>query len=140
MFSGRFCSGLFLFIRRIWRQFLEVILEEIVVEDAGDAQQQGRVDAFALEDGIHIGALAAQLAGKPCHGAFLAAEFFFYQHPDVYHGGKQKRRNHSLLILILRYRQAPCPWISTNSSRPCKREPSSTYSPDFQIGGFQNRE
>lgn len=66
-------------------------MEEVVAQDAGDAQQQGGVDAFALEDGVHIGAFAAQLAGKPCHGAFLAVEFFFYQRPDVYHGGKQKK-------------------------------------------------
>ena len=115
------------------------MLEEVVVEDAGDAQQQGGVDAFALEDGIHIGALAAQLAGKPCHGAFLAAEFFFYQRPDVYHGGKQKGGTIRCLPLA-EVPPSTMSAISTNSSRPCEREPSSTYSPDFQIGGFQLRE
>ena len=30
----------------------------------------------------------------------------------------QKRRNHSLLIHILWYRQVPCPQISRNGSRP----------------------
>lgn len=54
---------------------------------AGDAAQQGRVDALAPEDVVDILAVAVELACEPCHGALLAAQFLLDFVADMYHGG-----------------------------------------------------
>lgn len=67
--KSRFCG------RKITlRQLFYVIVEEVMVQDEAYLQQQARVYALALEDGINIGALATQFSCEPRHRAFLAAQ------------------------------------------------------------------
>ena len=54
---------------------------------AGDAAQQGRVDALAPEDVVDILAVAVELACEPRHGTLLAAQLFLDFVADMYHGG-----------------------------------------------------
>ena len=61
------------------------VLEEIVSEGCGDTPQQGRVNAFALENVVHVLPVAIQLAGKPCHRTFLKAQCFLDFSADMYH-------------------------------------------------------
>lgn len=51
--------------------------EEVAIEDDADALEQASVDALPLEDIVHVGAVAVQLACKPSHSALLALEFCF---------------------------------------------------------------
>ena len=44
--------------------FLHHILEKIMVEHLGDPSQQIDVDAWAVEDGVHVGPLAVDLPRK----------------------------------------------------------------------------
>lgn len=56
------------------------ILEEVVVEDEGDAAQQVGVDGLSLEDVVDVAAVAVELPGKPSHGVRLGpgVEDLFY--------------------------------------------------------------
>ena len=64
--------------------FLAIEEEEIVVKDDADALKQAGVNAFALEDIIHIGAVAVQLLCEPTNAALLAQQFCLDFFTDVY--------------------------------------------------------
>ena len=59
-------------------QFQLIFSKEVVVENAGDAQQLHRVDAVVLKQFVGVGARAAQLTRKS-HNAHLA---FFHDFFD----------------------------------------------------------
>ena len=63
------------------------VFEKVVTEYAGNAAQQGRVDALALEYVVDVLPVAVQLAGEPRNAALLPAQFFLYLVADMYHGG-----------------------------------------------------
>ena len=68
--------------------YLVVVLpEEVAVEYARDAQQQVCVYTLALENGVDVGAFAAQLACEPTDRAFLSGQFLLDFGADVYHDG-----------------------------------------------------
>ena len=50
-----------------------------------DSQQQFGVQTAALEDMIHVGPFAIEIAGEPCDGSLLTVQFVLYQFADVYH-------------------------------------------------------
>lgn len=58
--------------------------EEVAVQDNANAFEQTCVDALALEDVIHIGAVAVQLVCEPTHAAFLTAQLCLDFFTDVY--------------------------------------------------------
>lgn len=58
--------------------------EEFAVQDNADAFEQTCIDAFTLEDVIHIGAVAVQLVCEPTHAAFLTAQLCLDFFTDVY--------------------------------------------------------
>ena len=58
--------------------------EEVAVQDNADAFEQTCIDAFTLEDVIHIGAVAVQLVCEPTHAAFLTAQLCLDFFTDVY--------------------------------------------------------
>ena len=58
--------------------------KEVAVQDDADAFQQARVDSLALEDVIHIGAVAVQLVSEPSHTTLLAVQFCLDFFADVY--------------------------------------------------------
>lgn len=55
-----------------------------MVQDVADAFQQARVDALALEDVIHIGAVTVQLVGEPGHPSLLTIKFCLDFPANVY--------------------------------------------------------
>ena len=57
---------------------------EVAVQDDADALQQAGIDALALEDVIHIGAVAVQLLCEPTHAALLATQLCLDFFADVY--------------------------------------------------------
>lgn len=94
--------------KRVSFEVAVVVLEEVIVQDVGDAHQKVGVYALAFEDGIHIGTVAIELLCEPDDGAFLAVQFRFYKLSDVYHGvGIKKKAEPFITYSVLRYRQAP---------------------------------
>ena len=53
------------------------MLEEVLRQYLGDAQEQFCVYGRAPEELIDVSAVAAEFAGKPADGALLPTEFFF---------------------------------------------------------------
>ena len=64
--------------------FLTIKGKEVAVQDDADALEQAGVDALALEDVIHIGAVAVQLFCEPTRTAFLTVQLCLYFFTDVY--------------------------------------------------------
>lgn len=64
----------------------EIFFKEIAVQYLGYAQKHVRVYAFAVENGIHVGAFAAQFACEPAYAALLPAQFRLDKGSYVYHG------------------------------------------------------
>ena len=54
------------------------------MQDDADAFQQAGVDALALEDVIHIGAVTVQLVGEPGHPSLLTLQLRLDFSADVY--------------------------------------------------------
>ena len=65
-------------------QFFGKIGEEIVIQDAGDAEEKAHINIVTAEDIIHIGAVAGYLVGKPCDRPALTAEFCLDNMTDMY--------------------------------------------------------
>jgi hypothetical protein len=70
----QFCSIIF----HIIRSLLAVESKEVTVQHNTDALQQDRVNTFATEDIIHVGAVTVQPLCQPCHAAPLAAQLSLY--------------------------------------------------------------
>lgn len=66
------------------------VFEEVVVQRLPDAGQQGGVEALALENLVHIRAVAADFPCEPGWRAFLAGQFELDEVAEVEH---EKRRN-----------------------------------------------
>ena len=64
--------------------FLAIKGKEVAVQDDADAFQQARINSFAPENVIHIGAVAVQLLCEPSGAAFLALQLRFYFFTEVY--------------------------------------------------------
>ena len=64
--------------------FLAIKSKEIAFQDHADALQQAGVNSLALEDVIHIGAVAVQLLCEPTHTALLAQQLSLDFFSDVY--------------------------------------------------------
>ena len=64
--------------------FLTIKGKEVAVQDNADALQQAGVDALALEDVVHIGAVTVQLVGEPGGATLLTIELCFYFFTYVY--------------------------------------------------------
>ena len=62
-----FCRNIFIFDTI----FLAIKGEKVAVQDHADALKQTCINALALEDVIHIGAVTVQLVCKPTHTTFL---------------------------------------------------------------------
>lgn len=62
------------------------VLEEVVVEDFGDAGEQGSVDCGACEDVIDVATVAGDLPCKPgdCMVLWLLVEYFLYFSADMH--------------------------------------------------------
>jgi len=58
--------------------------KEVAVQDDADALQQAGVDALALEDVVHIGAVTVQLVGEPGHTPLLTLQLCLDFFADVY--------------------------------------------------------
>ena len=71
-------------IFNIYAVFPAIQGEEVAVQDNADAFEQTCIYAFALEDVIHIGAVAVQLVCEPTHAAFLTAQLCLDFFTDVY--------------------------------------------------------
>ncbi len=46
-----------------------------MMQNIRNTEQQIGIDAFTLENRVHIGPLATQFVGEPRYGTFLALEF-----------------------------------------------------------------
>lgn len=60
------------------------VVKEVVVQDQGDASQQGRVDVLAAQYVIDVAADCVKFACKPGFGASLAAQLMFYHFAYVH--------------------------------------------------------
>lgn len=69
-----------------------------MVEHLRYTQKQFGVDTFSFENGVNVGAFAADLCSKPRDTTPLAAEFVSYKFPNVNVGlHKQKNASENLL-------------------------------------------
>lgn len=61
--------------------------EEVVVEDARDAQQQTRIEALLLKNTVYISPIAGQMPGQPAYAVLLPAQLGFDQssYRDMFH-------------------------------------------------------
>lgn len=84
--NSRFGSLIFTPILLVFRQ----VFKEIVSERLPDAGQQGGIETFALENLVHIRAVAADFPCEPGWRAFLAGQFELDEVAEVEH---EKRRN-----------------------------------------------
>lgn len=117
--------------------FICVELEEIVIQDNANTQKQFCINTSTLENIIHIRAVTKEFSSEPTDGSFLSTKLFLNEFSDVNHKNI-KGRNHSILISELRYRQAPCNKISTNSSHPTGMNHHSLILRYIIFGGFQS--
>ena len=86
---------------------VRVKAKEIVAEDERDAEQEACVEGRFGEDFVCVGAIHAETAGEPCHGAPLPFEFLMDKPANVYHSPyeKRKRMRTAHVYPSLRYRQ-----------------------------------
>ena len=59
------------------------VLQEVVFEKIGDAQQKLRVDGVPIEEVVEVRTVLAQLPRKPCHAAPLPVQLLVDACPDA---------------------------------------------------------
>ena len=77
--------------------------KEVAAQHGTDALQQYRVDAFTLEDIIHVGAVTVQFVGKPGHTSLLTLQLRLDFFTDMY-----------LLCQITDFNANPCFYRNVN--------------------------
>ena len=65
------------------RQHFDVVAEEVVVEDDGDAHEEFGVDGGALEYLVYVGAVAIELSSEPADAPLLSFEFVLDELSDM---------------------------------------------------------
>ena len=83
--------------------YLTVKGEEVAVQDEANALQQAGIDALALEDIIHVGAVTVQFVGKPGHTSLLTLQLRLDFFTDMY-----------LLCQITDFNANPCFYRNVN--------------------------
>lgn len=64
---------------------VRVKAKEVTAEDERDAEKEACVEGGFGEDFVCVGAIHAETAGEPCHGASLPFEFLMDKPANVYH-------------------------------------------------------
>lgn len=80
---GENVGGLFRRIGFQMSQCRDVVAEEVVVEDDGDAHEEFGVDGGALEYLVYVGAVAIELSSEPADAPLLSFEFVLDELSDM---------------------------------------------------------